>query len=303
MPTKQSEIEELSLITSDPCILPKEDWEYQISLDEFKSLRKFSWSGGLSKEYFDALRDMFKVNSTSLEVLKIDLIDWWDAQYNWCAFDGDSQLWIRDHNFFGERVLELAPGETRVLFPSLRSLSLSSVQFLGSSLEMAHAFNMSRLQSLNLRDCPHTGSLLRKIVESGETINLRSLELVIRHNNSTSFRKEEDEDWIVPFLDSFKGLTSLRLLVLNGRDVSASHQYWPSIFHHKETLTRLVYHELCYDYGWVGCNINMEFYKVLDLFTQMNLECWGVCLSPIIPKVKPLPISFNARFSSRGNKN
>jgi hypothetical protein len=41
LPTRQRGIEDLSLI-SDPCILPKEYWEYQISLTEFKSLKKFS---------------------------------------------------------------------------------------------------------------------------------------------------------------------------------------------------------------------------------------------------------------------
>jgi hypothetical protein len=167
LPTRQRSIEELSLNTGDPCILPKSDVEYHISLTEFKSLKKFSWFGGLSREYFDALRDMFHTQSTKLEVLKIDLMDWWDAQWNWCDTDYDLQLWIRDHNFFREKVLELAPGDTRVLFPSLKSLLLSSVQFEHSSLEMAHAFNISRLQSLNLRHCPHTGSLLRKVVESG----------------------------------------------------------------------------------------------------------------------------------------
>jgi hypothetical protein len=83
---------------------------------------------------------MLNTHLTSLEVLKIDFIDWWDAQWNWCADDNDLQLWIRDHNFFGERVLGLAPSETHMLFPSLKSLSFSSVQFQGASLEIAHAF-------------------------------------------------------------------------------------------------------------------------------------------------------------------
>ncbi|KAE9364315.1 hypothetical protein N431DRAFT_388295 [Stipitochalara longipes BDJ] len=286
LPTKQQNIEELSLNTGDPCILPKKDWVYQINLTGFNSLRNFSWRGGLSREYFDALRDMLRTYSISLEVLNIDLMDWWDAQWNWCANDYDLQLWIKDHNFFGERVLGLAPGSTLVLFPSLKSLSLSSVHFRGASLEIARSFNISRLDHLNLRDCPLTGSLLRKVVESGQPINLRSLELVIRHNSDDSYRKDVDEDWIESFLNSFEGLTNLNLLVMNGEGVEILHRYWPSIFHHKKTLTRLVYHERRYDFCLMDCNRKLENDKVLKLFTQMNLECIGLCLSPTIPTNK-----------------
>jgi hypothetical protein len=285
LPTRQRSIEDLSLNTGDPCILPKHDWEYQISLTEFKSLRKFSWSGGLSREYFHALRDMLRSQSTHLEALKIDLIDWWDAQWNWCADDYDLQLWIKDHNFFGERVVGLAPGETPLIFSSLKSLSFSSVNFQGAGLEIAQAFSISRLCSLNLRDCPHSGSLLRKVVESGEPINLRSLELVIQHNSDESYRKQVDEDWIVPFLNSFEGLRKLHLFVTNGQGVAVTHRYWPSIFHHKKTLTKLVYHEQRVEFDLLDCNTIIEDDKILDLFTQMNLDCIGLCLSPLIPMV------------------
>jgi hypothetical protein len=242
---------------------------------------------------------MLRSQSTNLEVLKIDLIDWWDAQWNWCADDYDLQLWIRDHNFFGERVLGLTPGETPVPFSSLKSLSFSSVNFHGVGLEIAQLFSIGRLHSLNLRDCPHSGSLLRKVVESGGPINLRSLELVIQHNSDDSYRKVADEDWIAPFLDSFEGLRNLHLLVLNGKGVATTHRYWPSIFHHKKTLTRLVYHEQRIDFDLLDCNTDMNNDKILDLFTQMNLACVGLCLSPLLPTVTNLEFRLIPCLTSR----
>jgi hypothetical protein len=82
LPTRQCKIEDLSLLTSDPCILPHHDWEWQMSLTQFKSRKTFSWIGGLSREDFDELRDMFRSQASKLEVLKIDLLDWWGAQWN-----------------------------------------------------------------------------------------------------------------------------------------------------------------------------------------------------------------------------
>lgn len=281
--TKQSKIEDLSLNTGDPCIIPKIDWEYQISLTEFKSLKKFSWAGGLSREYFDALRDMLQFQSAHLEVLKIDLIDWWDAQWNWCASNSELQIWIREHNFFGEKVLGLASGSKKVLFHSLKSLSLSSIHFGFRTLEMADAFNISNLHSLNLRYCTHTGSLLRRVVESGAPINLRSLELLVNHEseNSISNRDELDQNWIVPFLESFQGLKSLRLLLLiSGRAQVIG--YWPAIYHHQKTLTKLVFHERRYDGWWRDCNKFMGDENISYLFKQTNLQCLGMCISPTV---------------------
>ncbi len=81
-------------------------------------------------------------------------------------------------------------------------------------------------------------------MESAKPLNLRSLELVIPHHNDNSYAKDVDEDWIEPFLISFEGLNSLKLLVLNGEGLKTISRYWPSIFHHQETLARLVYHEI-----------------------------------------------------------
>ena len=106
----------------------------------------FIWRGWLSKEDFDALREMLHTYRTiTLHALNIDLLDLWDAQWNWFANDCDQQIWIKDHNFFGEIVLGLAPGSTQVLFLSIKSLSFSSVQFQDASLEISHALDISRL--------------------------------------------------------------------------------------------------------------------------------------------------------------
>ena len=243
---------------------------------------------------------MLRTYSASLEVLEIDLLDWWDAQWNWCANKNDLQLWIKDHNFFRGSVLELPSGSTDLLFPSLKSLSLSNLHFDDASLEMAHAFNISRLHHLSLRNCPNTGSLLRKVVESGEPIKLRSLELVVRLNRVGSPMGEmKEEDQIASFLSSFQGLSSLRILVLHGNYVETPYRYWPSIFHHKTTLTKLVYHERVYGYNFMDSNIELENDEVLELLTQMNLGCIGLCLSPKPPTVRHSIDSCNPSFTGK----
>ncbi|PMD42103.1 hypothetical protein L207DRAFT_527057 [Hyaloscypha variabilis F] len=239
LPTKQPSIEELSLITSDPCDVAKEDWEYEMDLTQFTSLNEFSWCGGMSRREFGVLRNMLHTHSSSLKFLKLDLVDWWDAQYNWCDNDYDWEAWIKDHNFITEKVLGVCPEETHLVLSALKSLSLSSVG-------------------------------LRAIVDSGTPINLSTLELVISHASDGEYNKQADEEWFVPFLNSFRGLRDLYLEVENGRGVAAMQRYWPSIFHHHQTLR----------------SIAIEDDKVLDLFTEMSLECIGLCLVPAIPKTQ-----------------
>jgi hypothetical protein len=125
-------------------------------------------------------------------------------------------------------------------------------------------------------------------VDSGTPINLSTLELVISHASDGEYNKQADEEWFVPFLNSFRGLRDLYLEVENGRGVAAMQRYWPSIFHHHQTLRRLVYHEQRMEnHSWLlDCSIAIEDDKVLDLFTEMSLECIGLCLVPAIPKVR-----------------
>jgi hypothetical protein len=86
---------------------------------------------------------------------------------------------------------------------------------------------------------------------------------------------------------------------LNGKGVATTHRYWPSIFHHKKTLTRLVYHEQRIDFDLLDCNTDMNNDKILDLFTQMNLACIGLCLSPLIPTVTNLEFRLIPCLTSR----
>lgn len=222
----------------------------------------------------------------NLESLKLDLVDWWDAQWNWCGEEYELQHWILTNNFFAERVLGLIPEKgAKVRFPSLKKLTLSSVHFYNWEDGIATTFNFSNLHSLKLRNCSHTGSLLRAVIESGKPVRLRELELVIPHEDVSSHRHEQYEQCVEPFLFSFQGLERLRLLVKNGRDVAASHRYWGSILHHKETLTELVYHERSYNYEWLDCGIPVAKPEVIKLFEELNLESLGMCIAPILSTV------------------
>lgn len=163
------------------------------------------------------------------------------------------------------------------------------VNFQFASTEIAHAFNINNLVSLNLRACPCAGSLLKAFVESGESINIRSLELVVNHSDHQGTSKDiTNQEWIAIFLTSFEGLRSLRLLASNDPSVTVHQRYLTSIFHHRRTLKELVYHERTYNYEWLDCNrkiMSEEDDLMLDLFRQMSLNSLGLCLNPEMPPV------------------
>jgi hypothetical protein len=74
---------------------------------------------------------------------------------------------------------------------------------------MSYAFNISRLNSLKLWNCPHSLDLLKAIVSSGRTLMLRSFEPVI---DSGHDEVEIHADTITGFLEAFKGLEDLFLM-------------------------------------------------------------------------------------------
>jgi hypothetical protein len=263
-------------VTGDPCICLHREWDHPLCLAEFKSLRRFSWTGGLSRENFDCLRDALHANSEHLEELALDLLDWWDAQWNWCDFDAVDQAWISHNNFFAPHVLAIAPGKQRILFPRLKKLSLSAVSFNHVSLEMATSFDFSTLRSLTLRHCVDTDSFLRSILASTRTVRLTELELVV---GGTDLKPEpQGRLLLTKFLESFVGLRQLYILIKDGDRPDVASDYWSGIFHHHATLRRLVCcdaigHEYA-DMGTGGFTPNVDTYPhfIGEVMNKMQLE-------------------------------
>ncbi len=272
--TKQNRLISLSLVTDHCCGWSSLAKTY-LSLAVLTRVRHLSWRALHSVEDFSALTKILEGNAEHLEELELDLLDWVGATEGLRAgrLNGSRNLFARD-------VLRLEAGKRRVLFPCLHSLSLSAVSFRQSIEDMASAFNFERLQTLKLRNCPGTNTLLEMPVDSNQTIRLTSLELIVR---SLYPESSKSTPAACRFLQMFHGLKDLFMLIHAPERVTGT--YWAAVLHHKSTLKRLVYHERSVDLNdesptfefpvdnglsWDG--------SMLDLLRGGDLECIGLCM-------------------------
>jgi hypothetical protein len=281
---KQSSIETLSLITGGACG-ENMDGECPIDLSAFRSLRGISWINLRSAEDFEALGNVLQTNSAHLTELRIDFVDWIEAHNSWFA-DRERFEDNRSENFFAREVLKLSAGEVVVKFPALETLLLSDISFNSAAPEMFYAFNLSRLRSLTLRNCPGSGDFLRGAIELGEAIRLISLEVQANINHDFDIPGA-----ISTFLRAFEGLENLYIAYTGPTDTIA---LWRSMLKHKSTLARFAYHQRVIDIDMDSPHY-AEWCDLLDLspysddvtelmanslyhpFRELNLECIGLC--------------------------
>ena len=210
-----------------------------MDLSQFSLLRSLSWRGLRSAGDFEALRDSLKANCSSLEDLTVDLIDWALAGDLWFT---DRRRWDGDQssNFFAKDILELETGDSKEILPSLGKLSLAAVSFETMVPELISAFNICKLRSLKLWNCPSSSGLLRELTKSGQVIRLTSFELVVDETECVDF----DPEPLQGFLKRFQGLCNLYLLVPGPAE-------WGSIgkgiLNHKSTLRCLIMHNRTLD--------------------------------------------------------
>ena len=279
---KQSSIETLSLITGGSCGENLEG-ECPVDLSAFRSLRGISWVNLRSAEDFEALGGVLHSNSAHLTELRLDFVDWSEADDFWFMdrgqFEGD-----RSENFFVRDILKLSVGEVVVKFPALETLFLREVSFASAAPEMLYAFNLSRLRSLTLRNCPDSEDFLRGVIELGQPIRLISLEVL---GSKYDFDISEA---ISTFLGAFEGLESLYVV---HTEPAYTIEFWRSIIHHKSTLTRFAYHQRLIDLDIDSfyfekefdlSNLSLSSEDVAELrenplhhpFQEFSLECIGL---------------------------
>jgi hypothetical protein len=257
------------------------DGERPIDLSAFRSLRSISWINLRSAEDFEALGSVLQTNSAHLTELQLDFVYWAEAEDSWFV---DWGRW--SENFFARQVLKLSAGEIAVKFPALETLLLSEVSLVSAAPEMFYAFNLSRLRSLTLRNCPGSEDFLRGVVELGEAIRLVSLEVQAGINHDFDIAGA-----ISTLLGAFEGLENLYVAHTGPTDTIA---FWHSMLKHKSTLTRFTFHQRVID-----TDVDSPHYEeecdLLDLslisddvtelranplhhpFREFNLECIGLC--------------------------
>ena len=254
-----------------------------VLLGEPNAIRSLSWKGLSRAHEFDSVRDCIEINGQGIETLVLDLVP--PTRFlSSCRkaesayYDGRRRREQRDDlpvNFFATDVLRVFPGEKRVVLPHLSVLSLSKVSFQAAAKEMQHALNITHLSSLKLQNCGYSLALLDTIVGGNHKMRLRSFELVIdkKANTFQGARKKRHDVSISAFLDSFRGLEDLYLMITDPIDWGLISK---SISNHTSTLDRLITHGsqhgvflAAHDPAILSCN------ELNDLYQGTNLTCIG----------------------------
>lgn len=251
-----------------------------LDLSQFVRMTKFSWTGVQSEQDFETLRTCLRVNALHLKTLKLDLIDWEQADELWSMdhsrFVGDGK---RSKNFFATDIIGPEQNKPGLSFPSLESLSLSEVSFETAINELHSAFAFSALRTLKLWNCRGLWDLLAHAADSQQVIRLTSLEIVMGSHNRSMWENEQTSK----FLRAFSGLKDLYL--------SLPMLEWTpipeSMMGHMSTLKRMVLHGRTIDIDFESdhfqeeTDLGVEWSDELEsLFIRTNCDVVGITNLP-----------------------
>lgn len=240
LPWKQASIRSLSLITSVECSNPKKDNAEPILLTRFDRIRKFSWKRLQSPREYQTLRGFLCTNSKILDDFTVES-GRPEPKYGPATRGRDSIKFV----------LPCTPDNSSQCFPPLRSLSVSGFSFNATDEMKTPMIDFSRLRSLALQNCTDTPLLFRNVLESGQHIALKHLDL--------KFEDRIYQGWntsiLLSFLQAFEGLEDLYLMI---DPVLPTEVYWDSTTRHHWTLKRFLYHERGTDIGRYSHNLELK---------------------------------------------
>ena len=198
--------------------------QFTVDLVPFEELRSLDWKGMVRYTDFESFKACTQAHGRQLQSLTLDIHDWNAVMAYW---DSGYKRWHHQYlgfltNFFLERVLNLHPGDRKVLFGFLENPQLSDISFHRAEIEMAYAFNIESLKSLKLENCHGSHFWLRTMLHHRDPMNLKSLEP--QFDRSTIYQEEEDgpvrgaeypghRETICDFVHYVSGLESLYLLL------------------------------------------------------------------------------------------
>ncbi|QSS64918.1 hypothetical protein I7I51_01993 [Histoplasma capsulatum] len=277
----QRQIESVTLVTDGGCGASIFT-QYFVDLARLEGLRSLEWRGLQRYDDFESIAKCIAVRGHQIESLSLDLVFWNRAEMIWIdVFSERIQQRTRvPDNFFAHTVLGIQPGVHKQSLPHLKFLALSSVSFHHAGMEMLDAFNVERLQSLKLCNCPGTLDWLQLVIASEMVMNLKSFELVF--NSGTSDLRldsvERLSETVGGFIRRLRGLENLFIMLSCPVDWNTVAD---AISTHDSSLKRVVTHCLD-DIG--GCDFNdsdvpwnLQFDHVLD---GRCLEGFGTSMLP-----------------------
>ncbi|KAK4208990.1 hypothetical protein QBC37DRAFT_404754 [Rhypophila decipiens] len=261
---QQPHLTSLDLTTAGDCLLDDE-----IDLSSFRNLRELRWRGPRFDD-FDAIADVLRINRQHLTKVELDFVDW-NKLRDHLAFEPDAEIDLFEgllvDNFFHRSILgiELHTVIDKPIFPSLVSLSLSSVPLLGRT---ARAFDFSTLESLTLRKCRNWDRFLDEIPKLGVPIRLKCFEVHQQYDPqaATTATPTPEHAALLRFITSFAGLEDLYLSLVSPIDTL---ELWEmAVKSHGSTLKRFTHH-LCgtvsnSSIGTPGSHIVPHIYDIPD---------------------------------------
>ena len=271
-------LEHLSLFTDGRCAR-NIDGSSALFLNNFRHIKRVSWTGLVSVSDFQSLALAVHVNADHLTGLYLDFET---MQYD---LDWVGGLGFR-YNLIADELLNLSVHNTLPRCPLLEQLSLCTFPLTSMASNLTSAINFDSLRLLKLRECQNWEVFLTNLTRSGKTINLKSLEIQAGPGGVI------DETIIGNFLAIFNGLEVL-YLSLPG-PLPQSLPIWEATRHHISTLRQFVYHLTANDlplasdthYFEGEMSINPEVFARLydhpyeNPLSQLNIECLGLACEP-----------------------
>jgi hypothetical protein len=232
LPRRQKNIETIRIINDSRC------YGHDYWLTDFPKLNRLTWIPLTWRADLDALAMGLEKFAHQLTLLELDIFEYErKGNEGYRPYYAKSQEERNRPNYFAWDILGLSLNEKRCMFRSLERLYLCGVPFYMAGMEMAHAFNWSRLRSLHLRFCRGWEGFLQQVIQSGQKINLESLTL--EPSPTLEFPGEEVET-ICSFLNSFSGL---RELFLSTNEEHGTLDIWRAALNHKATLRIFVHNQ------------------------------------------------------------
>ncbi|KAJ5146605.1 uncharacterized protein N7515_001169 [Penicillium bovifimosum] len=274
----QRQIQSITFITDGECGA-NTNAQYSVDLVQFRGLRSLDWRGLNRFNDFESVRKCIEVHGYQIQSLTLDLLTWVRAEKIWA--DGyrcqNPQPTSTPNNFFSERVLNVHPGDQKVVFLSLENLHLSAVSFYHTPMEMAHAFNIERLKSLKLRNCPGSLDWLQMILNPRMPMRLKSVELALDLNSLPRGGHMHITETICNLIHHVCGLESLYLMLPEPIDWTTLTNRLSSHRH----IKRFVMHHLVDRGGQKLIDGDIPWSLRLERILQENqLSCFGSSIPP-----------------------
>ncbi|KAL2866487.1 uncharacterized protein BJX67DRAFT_354930 [Aspergillus lucknowensis] len=231
LPRRQKNLETIRIINDSRC------HGHDYWLADFAKLKRLTWIPLTWRSDFDALALGLEKFAHQLTLLELDIFEnerkcgGYRPEY----FKSEEE---RDRpNYFAWDIMGLCVNQKKCVFHFLERLYLCGIPFDMAEMEMANAFNWSRLQSLHLRFCSGWGDFLQQVIGSGQRIHLKSLTM---EPAPVLESPGEEVDAICSFLHGFTGL---RNLFLSTNEEYGTLEIWRAVLNHKDTLKIFVHNQ------------------------------------------------------------